>query len=62
MLNGAPAVPSRGAGTLPDRVLDALDVIHEYVMELTRVGTILEPLEALHLDDGFGERSTAPAY
>jgi len=36
VLDGAPSVPSRGAGTLPDRVLDALDVIHEYVMELTR--------------------------
>ena len=62
VLNGAPSVPSRGAGTLPDRVLDALNVVHEYVVELTRVRTILEPLEALHPDDGFGEGSTAPAY
>ena len=62
VLNGAPSVPSRGAGTLPDRVLDALDMVDEYVMELTRVRTILEPLEALRPDDGFGEGSTAPAY
>ncbi|WP_421380867.1 Tn3 family transposase post-transcriptional regulator TnpC (plasmid) [Paraburkholderia sp. DD10] len=55
VLNSAPSVPSRREGTLPERVLDALDLIDEYVMELTRVRTILEPLEALHPDDGFGE-------
>lgn len=55
VLNGAPSVPSRGEGTLPERVLDALDQIDEFVIELTRVRTILEPLKALHPDDGFGE-------
>ncbi|WP_346779017.1 transposase [Burkholderia sp. Ac-20384] len=55
VLNGAPSVPARGEGTLPERVLDALDQIDEFVMEFTRVRTILEPLEALHPDDGFGE-------
>lgn len=40
---------------VPEQVLDALDLIDEFVMELTRVREILEPLEALHPDDGFGE-------
>jgi len=40
---------------LPERVLDARDLIDEHVMELTRVREILEPLEALQPDDGFGE-------
>ena len=55
VLNGAPSVPSQREGTLPDRVLDALDLIDEFVIELARVRTILEPLEALHPDDGFDE-------
>ncbi|CAB4052511.1 hypothetical protein LMG9964_06201 [Paraburkholderia phenoliruptrix] len=55
VLNGAPSVPSRREGTLPDRVLDVLDQIDEFVMELTQVRTILEPPEALHPDDDFGE-------
>lgn len=55
VLNGAPSVPARGEGKLPERVLDALDLIDEFVMELTRVRTILEPLEALHPSDEFGE-------
>ncbi|MGF6653555.1 hypothetical protein OKW34_004144 [Paraburkholderia youngii] len=42
VLNGAPSVPSRREGTLPDRVLDALDRIDEFVMELTPVRTSLE--------------------
>jgi len=56
VLNGAPSVPARGEGTLPERVLDALDQIDEFVMGLTRVRTILEPLEALHPDKTFGEK------
>lgn len=55
VLNGAPSVPARGEGTLPERVLDALDQIDEFLMELTWVRTILEPLEALHPDDGLGK-------
>ncbi len=54
VLNGAPSVLSRREGTLPEQVLNALDLIDEFVMELTRVRTILEPLEALHPGDGFG--------
>ncbi|TAM00376.1 MAG: transposase [Paraburkholderia sp.] len=54
VLNGAPSVPARGEGTLPERVLDALDQIDEFVMELNRMRTILEPLEALQPDDAFG--------
>ncbi|WP_238328164.1 hypothetical protein [Paraburkholderia mimosarum] len=37
VLNGAPSVPSRHIGTLPDQRQDALDLIDELVMELTRV-------------------------
>lgn len=55
VLNGAPSVPSRRQGTLPERVLDALDLIDEFVSELTRVRMILEPLEALRPDMEFGE-------
>ncbi|HDR8909184.1 transposase [Burkholderia multivorans] len=55
VLNGTSSVPSRREGTLPEQVLDALDLIDDFVMELTRVREILEPLEALHPDDGFGE-------
>lgn len=55
VLNGAPSAPSRREGALPDRVLDALYLIDEFVMELTRVRTILEPLEALHPDEECGE-------
>lgn len=55
VLNGAPSVPSRREGTLPEQVLDALDLIDEFVAELTQVRTILAPLEALHPDDVFGE-------
>jgi hypothetical protein len=45
-VSGAPSVRSRREGALPERVLDALDLIDEFVMELTRVRTILDPLEA----------------
>jgi hypothetical protein len=55
VLNGAPIAPSRRETTLPEQVLDALDLIDEFVAELTRVRTILEPLEALYPDDEFGE-------
>jgi len=55
VLDGAPSVPSRHEGILPEQVQDALDLIDEFVMHLTRVRTILEPLEALHPDDGFDE-------
>ena len=55
VLNGALSVPSRREGSLPEQVLEALDLIDVFVTELTRVKTILEPLEALHPDDGFGE-------
>ncbi|MDE1007599.1 MAG: transposase [Paraburkholderia fungorum] len=55
VLNGAPSALSRRERSLPDRVLDALYLIDEFVMELTRVRAILEPLEALHPDEGFGE-------
>lgn len=55
VLNGVQSVLSRNEGTLPEQVLDALDLIDEFVMELTRVRTILEPLEALQPDDGFGD-------
>ena len=55
VLNGAPSALSRRERSLPDRVLDALYLIDEFVIELTRVRTILEPLEALHPDEGFGE-------
>ncbi|PCE30241.1 Tn3 family transposase post-transcriptional regulator TnpC [Burkholderia ubonensis] len=55
VLNGALSVPSRREGPLPERVLDALDLIDQFVMELTQVRAILEPLETLHPDDGFGE-------
>lgn len=54
VLNGAPSIPARGEGTLPERVLDALDLIDEFVIELTRVRTILEPLEALSPNDKSG--------
>ncbi|ABO59033.1 Tn3 family transposase post-transcriptional regulator TnpC [Burkholderia vietnamiensis] len=55
ILNGVPAVPSRGDDTFPEQVLNALDLIDEFVEELTRVRTILEPLEALYPDENFGE-------
>jgi hypothetical protein len=55
VLNDAPSVPARREDTLPERVLDALDLIDEFVMQPTQVRTILEPLEALHPDDGFGD-------
>lgn len=55
VLNGVASVPARGEGRLSERVLDALNQIDEFVMELTRVRAILEPLEALHPDDEFGE-------
>ncbi|KVU54164.1 transposase [Burkholderia ubonensis] len=55
VLNRAPSVPSRREGTFPEQVLDALDLIDEFVSELARVRTILEPLEALYPDDEFGE-------
>ncbi|XUW93417.1 hypothetical protein OH764_32895 (plasmid) [Burkholderia sp. M6-3] len=34
---------------------DVLDLIDEFVMEFIRVRESLKPLEALQLDDGFGE-------
>jgi hypothetical protein len=55
VLNWMPSVPSKYDGTLPEQVQDALDLIDEVIMELTEVRAILEPLEALHPDDGFGE-------
>lgn len=53
VLNGAPVALSRKEETLPERVLDALDLIDEFVEELTRVRTVLEPLEALYPDEDF---------
>jgi hypothetical protein len=35
--------------------LDALDQIDQFVAELTRVRTILEPLEALYPEQNFSE-------
>ncbi|ARM04496.1 transposase [Burkholderia pseudomallei] len=55
VLNGAPVALSRQEETLPERVLDALDLIDEFIGELARVRTILEPLEALYPDNEFGE-------
>ena len=55
VLNGAPSVPSRREGTLPEWVLDALDLSDDFVMELMRLREIFKPLEALHPNDGFGE-------
>ncbi|KUY56313.1 MULTISPECIES: Tn3 family transposase post-transcriptional regulator TnpC [unclassified Burkholderia] len=55
VLNGASIAPSRRRGALPERVLEALDLIDEFVDELTRVRTILEPLDALQPDEDFGE-------
>ena len=52
ILNGALSVPSRHEGTLPEQVLDALDLIDDFIAELTRVRTFLEPLEALSPDNG----------
>ncbi|MBU9690851.1 MULTISPECIES: Tn3 family transposase post-transcriptional regulator TnpC [Burkholderia cepacia complex] len=55
VLDGVPSATSRREATLPEQVRDALDMIDEFVMELTQVRTVLEPLEALH-PDGFGDR------
>lgn len=55
VLNDAPSVPSRHEGSFPEQVLDALDLIDEFIVELTRVRTIIEPLEALYPDEAFGE-------
>ncbi|KVF30421.1 transposase [Burkholderia vietnamiensis] len=55
VLNGTPSVPSRRDGTFPEQVLDALDLIDEFIAELTRVRTTLEPLEALYPNDEFGD-------
>ncbi|PRE49520.1 Tn3 family transposase post-transcriptional regulator TnpC [Burkholderia multivorans] len=55
VLNGAPTVPAQRESALPERVLDTLDLIDEFVMELTRVRTLLEPLEALHPDEGLSD-------
>nr|WP_242665847.1 hypothetical protein [Paraburkholderia ginsengiterrae] len=55
VLNGAPSVPSRHEGSFQEQVLDALHLIDEFIVELTRVRTILDPLEALYPDDAFGE-------
>lgn len=55
-------MPSRREGTLPERVLDALDLIDDFVMELTRVREILEPLAALHPNDGFWRGLSADLY
>ncbi|MGF6482894.1 hypothetical protein OKW34_004206 [Paraburkholderia youngii] len=59
VLNGASIAPARGDGTLAERVLDALDLIDEFVGELMRVRTLLEPLEALQPDEDFGEDGAA---
>ncbi|RQU96226.1 transposase [Burkholderia cenocepacia] len=55
VLNSAPVALSRQDETLPERVLDTLDLIDEFVTELMRVRTILEPLEALYPDEEFGK-------
>lgn len=55
VLNGAPSMPSRSDGTFPEQVQDALDLIDEFISELTRVRTTLQPLEALYPNDQFGE-------
>ncbi|GLZ73519.1 Tn3 family transposase post-transcriptional regulator TnpC [Burkholderia contaminans] len=55
VLNGAPSVPSRREDTLPEQVLDALDLIDDFIAELTRVRAFLEPLEALSPDDDYGD-------
>jgi hypothetical protein len=55
VLNGGLSVPSRHEGTLPEQVQDALDLIDEFVMELTQVRAVLEPLEALYPGADFGE-------
>ncbi len=51
ILNGASSIPSRREGSFPEQVLDALDVIDDFIAELTRARTFLEPLEALSPDD-----------
>ncbi|MBB5503509.1 hypothetical protein [Paraburkholderia sp. MM5384-R2] len=48
-------VPSRHEGTLAEQVLNALDVIDDFIAKLTRVRTFLEPLEALSPDDDCGD-------
>ncbi|RZF23710.1 transposase [Paraburkholderia sp. UYCP14C] len=55
VLNGAPSVPSRREGTLPEQVMDALDLLDDFVAELTGVRAILEPLEALSPNDKSGD-------
>ncbi|HEX7913706.1 MAG TPA: Tn3 family transposase [Paraburkholderia sp.] len=41
--------------TIPEQVLAALDLIDDFIAELTRVRTFLEPLEALSLNDDCGD-------
>jgi len=60
VLNGAPSALSRREVSLPDRVLDALYRIDEFVMGLTQVRTILEPLEALHPTTGLARVDRRP--
>jgi hypothetical protein len=55
VLNGASSVPSRREGTLPEQVMDALDLIDDFVAAFTRVRAILEPLEALSPNDMSGD-------
>ncbi|KND57945.1 2-methylthioadenine synthetase [Candidatus Burkholderia verschuerenii] len=51
ILNGASIVTSGREGTFVEQVLDALDLIDDYLIELQRIRTVLEPLEALYPDD-----------
>ncbi|WP_459568839.1 hypothetical protein [Cupriavidus sp. 8B] len=48
VLNGAPSVASGREASFPEQVLDALDLIDEFITELARVRAVLEPLEALY--------------
>lgn len=54
VLNGTLPMQSRHGSTFPEQVRDALDLIDEFVAELTQVRTTLEPLEGLFPDDEFG--------
>ncbi|WP_279608905.1 hypothetical protein [Burkholderia cepacia] len=41
---------------MQEQVLNALDLVDEFVTELTWMREILKPLEARQPDDGFGDR------
>lgn len=57
VLNGAPLVISGREGTFAEQVLEALDLIDDYLLELQRIRSVLEPLEALYPVDEHGEES-----